>query len=283
MPDLALVDTHVHLWDTGNLRYPWLEGIPRLNRPFLPADFREHGEDVAVEKIVFVECDVDPAQYHEEAAWAASLVAEEPRIGGIVAHAPLQQGDRAQAALERLSEIPLVRGIRRLIQAEPDPRFCLRPDFVRGVQLLARFGFSFDICVYHPQLPSVVELVQRCPDVAFVLDHIGKPGIGEGRLDPWRQHISALARRENVWCKLSGLVTEADREHWTRRDLWPYIDHVIDRFGFRRVMYGGDWPVSLLACRYPQWVAALDWAVNGASESERRSLYHDNASIFYRL
>ena len=151
------------------------------------------------------------------------------------------------------------------------------------MQCLPDYGLSFDICISHEQLANTITMVQRCPDTTFVLDHIAKPDIRAGRLDPWRQELSELARSPNVVCKISGLVTEADTANWTRDDLKPYIDHVIECFGFDRVMYGGDWPVSTQATDYPRWVETLDWAVAGATKVEKRQLFRDNAVRIYRL
>lgn len=282
MSDFSVVDTHVHLWDPGNLNYPWLRDVEKLNRAFLPADYREHCGAVNVEQMVFLECDLDPTQFLDEARWVASLAEEEPRLKGIVSHAPLHKGNGVKADLEALVGVPLVKGVRRLIQGEA-VEFCLESSFVAGVQALPEFDLSFDLCIFHPQLANTVKLVQQCPHVSFVLDHIGKPGIADGLLDPWREDLKQLAALPNVWCKVSGMVTEADHENWTPEDLKPYIDHVIETFGFDRVMYGGDWPVSTLATEYPMWVWTLVQALSGCSEGELRRLYRDNAIEFYRL
>jgi L-fuconolactonase len=154
---------------------------------------------------------------------------------------------------------------------------------VEGVRLLARFDLSFELCVYHRQLASAVELVRRCPDVRFALDHAGKPGIRDGLMEPWRTHVAELAALPNVWCKLSGLITEADHAKWSSAQLRPYMKHVIERFGFERVMFGSDWPVSEQTHRYDEWVEIVDWALADASHAERRRLFRDNAVAFYRL
>jgi L-fuconolactonase len=176
-----------------------------------------------------------------------------------------------------------VKGVRRLLQGEPDPAFCLRPGFVRGVELLAEFDLSFDICVYHFQLSNAAELVRRLPDVRFVLDHIGKPAIRDRVLDPWRDHISELASLPNVACKMSGVVTEADFERWTIDDVAPYVHHVLDAFGDDRVMYASDWPVATQASTYARWVETLDTLTQDWSEAAKRKLWAENARAFYRL
>jgi L-fuconolactonase len=284
MPDFPIVDSHVHLWDPTNIRMPWLDGNATLNRPFGPSDYRQHTAGIDVEATVYLEVDVPPHYPLLEARWAIERAAEERRIRGIVAHAPVEYGEHVRIYLDELEEMgPLIKGARRLIQAEPDLQFATRPDFVRGVQVLAEYGFSFDICVYHPQLPAAVELVRQCPDTAFVLDHVGKPNIREHVLDPWRRHIAELASVPNVSCKISGLVTEADWESWTTEDLRPYVHHVIESFGEDRVMFGGDWPVVLNASGYPRWVATLDELTKDLSPEAKRKLWAENARRFYRL
>jgi L-fuconolactonase len=283
MPDFPIVDTHLHIWDLGRLRYPWLASVPLLNKDHLIADYRRACGSVQVAKMVFVQCECDPAQAREEAQWVTDVAAIDPRIRGIVAHAPLERGDAVESVLMPLAANPLVKGIRRLIQSEPDDAFCLRPEFVRGVQLLPRHGLSFDLCIFHRQLASTIKLVRQCPNVRFILDHIGKPDIKARLLDPWRAELRELARMDNVWCKVSGLVTEADFTRWTPADLRPYIDHVIDCFGFDRVVFGGDWPVSTQATEYPRWVATLDEVLRGCSRDELHRLYVRNAESFYRI
>ena len=247
MPDFPIVDTHLHIWDTGRLRYPWLDDVPLLNRPYLIDDYRSACGGVIVEKMVFLQAEVDFSLFRAEADWVSSVAAEDPRIEGIVAWAPLQNGEAADEDLAALASNPLMRGIRRIIQFEDDIEFCLQPDFIRGVQLLPRHGLTFDICINHVQMANTIRMVERSPDVSFILDHIGKPDIRNQVFDPWRSEIKTLSEFPNVWCKMSGLVSEADPEHWNRDDLRPYIDHVLDCFGFDRTMFGGDWPVVLLA------------------------------------
>ena len=283
MVDFPIVDTHLHLWDPRKLRYPWLDNIPILNRSFLLEDYKKACGPVQVEKMVFLQCECDTAQYVDEVEWVTAMAAEDARIRGIVAWAPLEKGEGARAELEKLSQNRLLKGIRRIIQFEPDPGFCLRPDFVRGVRMLTDYNLSFDICIAHGHMPNTIKFVRQCPDVPFILDHIGKPDIKNHVLDPWREGIRTLAEMPNVCCKVSGLVTEGDHKSWTNEDLKPYIDHVVESFGFDRVIYGGDWPVAFQATEYPRWVETLAWAASGCSKDELRRLFHDNAIAFYRL
>jgi L-fuconolactonase len=283
MPSFPIVDTHLHIWDLGRLRYPWLASVPKLNRNHLIEDYHVARGTVQVEKMVFLQCECDPSHFQEESDWVTEVSRVDPRIRGIVPWAPLEKGDAAEEAVARLASNPLVKGIRRIIQFEPDPEFCLRPDFVRGVQLLPRHGLNFDICINHTQLANTLKFVRHCPEVRFIMDHFAKPDIKSGLLDPWRAEMRELASMPNVWCKLSGLATEADHANWTAADLRPYIEHVINCFGFDRVVFGGDWPVSTQATDYPRWVATVDDSLKGASADELQRLYVRNAEAFYRL
>lgn len=283
MPSFPIVDTHLHIWNLDRLRYPWLASVPLLNKNHLIEDYVRACGPVKVAKMVFLQCECDPAQFQREAEWVAEVAKVDPRIRGIVPWAPLEKGVAVEEELARLAADPLVKGIRRIIQFEPDQNFCLRPDFVRGLRLLPKYGLTFDLCINHTQLANTIALVRQCPQVTFVLDHIAKPDIKAGRLDPWRSELRELAGLPNVWCKLSGLVTEADHARWTPADLRPYIDHTIACFGFDRVMFGGDWPVAEQATDYPRWVDTLDAAVAGASVDEVRKLYVTNAERFYRV
>ena len=284
MTSIPIVDTHMHLWDPAHLSYAWIKDVEELNRPFLLADYQQAIESQQVAKMVFVQCEADHDQYVQEAEWVTALAKEDPRIAGIVPWAPLEQGDAARDALAAFADNRFIKGIRRIIQYEDDLEFCLRADFVRGVQLLEVFDFHFEICIKgEEQFAGALELVRRCPNVRFILDHIGKPNIVHRELDPWRKQIGELARMENTWCKMSGLVVEADMKHWTLADLQPYIDVAWENFGPDRVMFGGDWPVVTQAAELQGWISTLLTAVSGYSEEERRKLFHDNAISFYRL
>ena len=283
MPDFPIVDTHLHLWEVSRFHYAWLESVPSLQKNHPIDDYRRECGSVQVEKMVFVQCDCAPAQAWGEAEWVTDVARTDPRIRGIVARASLESGAAAEPEIARLTALPLVKGVRRLIQSEPDLEFCLKPDFVRGVQLLPRYGLSFDLCIKHPQLANTINLVRQCPDVRFVLDHIGKPDIAAHHFDPWKHELRELSRMSNVWCKLSGLATEANHVTWTADDLRPYIEHVVACFGFDRVMFGSDWPVSTLATNLPRWVRTVDDVFAGCSSEELAQLYVKVADAFYRL
>ena len=283
MPDFPISDTHVHVWDTNRFSYPWLSRQPKLNRPFLPDDYLAATGPLQVENIVFVECGMASEQSMEEASWVMDLAKKDPRIKAIIPSAPLEKGEDSRPVLEEYKKCTLIKGVRRLIQTEADPAFSIQPHFLKGVQMLAEYEFSFDICISDDQLKNTVKLVDQCRETSFILDHIGKPDIKNGVTEPWKSELKALAEFPNVSCKISGMITEADHENWTKEVLKPYIEHVVECFGFDRVLYGGDWPVVTLAGEYRQWVSALEWALSGCRPDELKKLFHGNAVHIYRM
>lgn len=284
MPEFDIVDTQVHLWNPQRLRLRWIDDKPVLNRRYELEDYAEHMRDASVEAFVFMETAAEAAYMFHEASWAVGQAEREPRLKGIVAHASVEDGEPVRSQLDALQALGgRIKGVRRVVETEADPRFCLRPEFVQGVQLLEAYGYPFHICMLHHQLPSAIELVRRCPRIDFVLDHIGKPAIKAQRQEPWRTHIRELAALPNIDCKLSGLVTEADMQRWTTDDLRPYVEHVVDCFGEDRVMYGSDFPVLLQASSCRRWVDALEQITRGLPETARRKLWADNAKRRYGL
>ena len=282
MPSVPFVDTHVHLWDPMRLGYDWLAGNDTLDRRHELPEFAAATAGLPLESMVFMECAVNAGQALDEARWVTTLARLEPRLKGMVASAPLEQGEAVRPHLEALAELPLLRGIRRLLQSEADD-FCLQPGFVTGARMLAEFGLSFDICIFHRQLANVIAFADKVETVPMILDHIGKPGIADGLVSPWAEEMRELARRPNVVCKISGVATEADHRNWTEDQLKRYVSTAIDAFGFDRVMFGGDWPVSTLAITYRRWTEILDDLLAGASVDEQRKFWRDNAVAFYRL
>jgi L-fuconolactonase len=276
---MTIVDSHVHFLDPAQFRYPWLDGLPALNRSFKPADFTAAGASADVSKFIFVECGCEPEQSLAEVDWISDLAKSEPRLKGIVAHASLERGEEARAELEMLASRPLVKGVRRNLQSEPDPEFCLRPKFLTGVRLLAEFGFTLDLCLRHEQLPQATELARRIPEVTFVLDHLGKPDVRNKTFQPWANDLKALAMLPNVVAKVSGLTTEADWHNWQPVELKPYLSHVLESFGPQRLMFGSDWPVMILATDYQRWIEVVrkqlplskeeDWIQPFCSNAER--------------
>jgi len=281
---LPIVDAHVHLWNPEQFSMPWLADIPSLNRPYGLQDYHEQTQSLHITAMVYVEVGVEPQETLREARYVAELAREEPRLQAIVAAAPVEGGAAVRAHLESLLAVsPLIKGVRRNLQDETEPDFCLRPDFVAGVRLLAEYSLSFDLCIKHWQLPGVIELVRRCPDTVFILDHLGKPDIKRQKLDSWQVHLRKLAELPNVACKISGIVTEADHEHWQPADLEPFVNVALEAFGEERVLFGGDWPVVLLASSYSRWYESLEALTAHLPLSARRKLWAENARRFYRM
>ena len=275
---MKLVDSHVHLWNPARFRMPWLDDEPTLRRPFGPSEFAQASFGVDVEAIVYIQVDTTPAYGLLEARWAASQAG----VRAVVAFAPMEDGEVVRTYLDELVEIsPLIKGVRRLIQSEPDPAFV--PTLHAGVRLLPEYGLSFDICIKHHQLGDAIRMVRACPDTHFILDHIAKPDIRAHQLDPWRAHMAELASLPNVVCKLSGMVTEADHANWSVADLEPYVAHVLATFGEDRVLFGGDWPVVTLASSYRRWVESLDQLTRHLSPQAKDKLWRSNANEVYRI
>ena len=283
MESPSVVDAHVHFWDPTDLQYPWLRSVPALDRAHLPPAYARAIGSAPVDRVVVVAGNCRPEQALREVEFVEHVATgAEPRVAGIVAFADLTRPETFDAALDALSSAPLVKGIRQNIQGEPSG-FALQAAFVQGVQTVGRRGFTFDLCVTHDQLPEVTELVRRCPEVRFVLDHGGKPPIRDRRLEPWASNLARLATHSNVYCKLSGLLTEADVRHWRDDDLIPYATHVCECFGAERVMYGSDWPVLTLAGDYQDWYGLTKRFTAGWSAAEQQRFYRDNAVHVYGL
>ena len=279
----SIVDAHVHFWNPAKLNYPWLANVPALSCAFLPEHYSAATKTANVSKMVFVECGCAAAQSINETNWISELAAHETRLKGIVAQAAVELGAQVTGELATLAKNPLVKGVRRNLQGETDPYFCLQPNFISGVRALAKFNFTFDLCIVHSQLPAVTQLVARCPEVFFVLDHCAKPAIRDKNLNPWRQHLRERAALPNVACKISGLVTEAHPVRCGALDLQPYVRHALDCFGFDRVLFGGDWPVCNLASSFENWLAALNAILTDEPETNLKKLFQTNAERIYRV
>lgn len=288
MPAFPIIDTHLHLWDPKRLNYSWIKGNPLFERPYLIEDFQRDLGPVAVEAMVFLECyadfDAEGGQYIEEIDFVEDEARRDPRLMGTVPMAPLEWGSRVTPMLEQMAQYSRVKGIRRIVEFDADPRgLTLSRSFIEGVNLLEQFGMHFEINVNHTQMEIVREFVRHIPNVKMILDHCGKPGIAEGAIEQYRADVAELARHPNLWIKLSDLPVEADWAKWTEKDLRPFIDATIEAFGVDRVIYAGDYPVCLQATTLPRWVEVLDNALKGFSETDQRKIYRDNANAFYRL
>jgi L-fuconolactonase len=261
---------------------PWLDTLDPIRRRFELDAFAEHTHGVPLDQVVYVQVDTTPAYGLLEARWAAEQPAP---VAGVVAYAPLEDGEIVATYLDELVRLgPRIKGVRRLLQAEPDPDFLIQPSFLEGLRLLPKYGLSFDICINSSQLARTIDMVRASPATQFILDHLGKPEIRAGRLDPWRQQLVELASLPNVLgCKISGTVTEADHTRWTPADVEPYIAHALTTFGEDRVLFGGDWPVVTLAASYTRWVETLEALTSDLSLAAKRKLWADNARRIYRL
>ena len=277
---MNFTDAHMHFWDRDALgEYVWLHEVPTIAHRHTTENLRVEAPAHLPEKIVFVEAGATPLK---EVQWVSGLAAADPRIQGIVAKIFINAGAQTTADLAALRRYPLVKGVRHHFEHDPID-YCARPEFIRGVQEAAELGYSFDICCKHPQLPAVVELVRRCPQATFILDHGGKPGIRAGLLDPWREHIRTLAAFPNVVAKLSGLATEADHANWTEAQLQPYAMHLLECFGPSRLLFGGDWPVAKLALGYIRWLEIARRFLAHLGAAEQAAVFRDNANRVYRL
>ncbi len=279
-----IVDTHVHFWDPCRLTYPWLSSAQSLQRAFLPDDFQRAFAAAPIEKLVFVECNVRPDQCEQEEAWVETLVPDEPRLAAIVAFADLTIADERErtSRLERLLARPMVRALRHNIQGERKG-FCLQPSFIAGVQAIHRRGAHFELCVTHDQLDDVLELIGRCPAGRFIVNHGAKPSIKTNLMEPWKRQMAEIAEFENVWCKISGLFTEADLRRQTVDAVRPYAEHIAESFGPRRIVYGSDWPVCTLAAEGARWLEFVQSLTSTWSENDQQLFYCENALEFYRI
>lgn len=272
------LDSHQHFWKYDPVQYPWIQSDWPIRRDFLPTDLNPLLASAGLDGCIAVQA----RQTVEESRWLLTLADHAPIIKGVVGWVDLQS-ERVEEQLAELSKHPRFVGVRHVVQDEPDVNFMLRPNFLRGIGRLKLFKLTYDILIYPKQLPAAIELVKRFPEQAFVLDHIAKPFIKDGVLSPWREQIRELAKAPNVWCKVSGMVTEADHANWKPSDFKPYLDIVFEAFGEERLMYGSDWPVCLLAGSYERVFGLVDNYTRQLSRDARAGFLGDNAARFYRI
>ena len=273
---MRVLDAHVHLWDPGRLRYAWLDGT-ELDRVVDASVLRAASGPVS--DFVAVQADCDDTEGVAEVRWLMEQAEHLPGLRGVVAFAPLEQGARVRDHLRVLRQIPLVVGVRRLLQDE-EPGFALTDAFLEGVGMLAELELTFDLCIRSFQLGEVTELVRRASNVQFVLDHLGKPHIGV-EASSWRRQIAELAAMPNVVCKLSGLMTEIVAGPRTGEAVGPFLAHALAVFGPTRCLFGSDWPVMTAATTYPEWLAVVSNAV--PAEDDRGEVLAGTAERVYRL
>ena len=275
----AIIDSHHHLWDLGAREYSWMPPPPNvIRRDYMPEDLAPLLERVGVSRTVLVQAH----QSIEEAHWMLDIAETTGFVAGVVAWADLASPDLGRD-LDSLCARPGLVGIRHPVEMETDETWLSRPAVIEGLKEVARRGLAYDLLVKGPHLERVPQLAEKVPGLRMVVDHIAKPPIAAGITEPWAARIAAVAAIPGVYCKLSGMVTEADHERWTVDDLKPYVAHVVEQFGLDRLMWGSDWPVSLLAASYDRVLSAAMEAVGDLTPDQRTALLSKNATDFYRL
>ena len=279
---IPIVDTHQHLWDLDKFDLPWLSGGGPLAKSHLMEEYLEAAQGLNIVRTIYMEVDVDPSQRAAEAEYVLDLCGRDdnPMVGAVVGGDPSDAGFEAYA--RRFAANPHVKGFRQVLHGAQPRGYCLRPEFVQGVQLLGELGMCFDLCMRPTELTDGAELADRCPQTRFVLDHCGNPDVKSSDLSQWTRHMIEIARRNNVVCKISGIVASAP-PGWTAKDLAPIIRLTARVFSPDRIMFASDWPVCTLAATLRQWVEALQTIVADWPESDRQKLFHDNAVRFYGL
>ena len=274
-----VIDSHQHFWEYDPVRYAWIDDSMKvLQKDFLPADLGPILKDNKVDGCVAVQAD----QSEAETEFLLRMAGENDFIKGVVGWVDLR-ADNIAERLANFSQDKKLKGVRHIVQEEPDPEFMLRKDFQNGIGHLARFGLTYDILVYPNQLAAAVLLSRAFPDQKFVLDHIAKPRISEGLDNQWVHHIKELAINPNVSCKVSGMVTETRNFKWQQEDFSPFMEVVLDAFGWQRLLYGSDWPVCLLGGSYKEVLTIVTDYMDKLPEKERAGIMGLNAINFYSL
>lgn len=275
---MPVIDSHHHFWNYTEADYGWIPPAwSVIRRDFLPDDLRREIAIAGVDGVISVQA----RQSLAETDWLLGFAAQHTFIRAVVGWVPLID-PAVEAHLDRYHTHPKLRSIRHVLQAEADDAYMLREDFNRGIAALTRLGLAYDILILENHLPHTITFVDRHPTQVFVLDHIAKPRIATGELEPWAKNIRELARRSNVSCKLSGMVTEADVTAWTPTQLQPYFDVVLDAFGPSRLLFGSDWPVCLAGVGYARWKQTVEQALQSLSHGERAAILGGNAVRLYR-
>lgn len=273
------LDSHQHFWIYTPEQYDWIDSdMNLLRQDFLPEELHVELTKNRIEGCIAVQA----CQTESETSWLLQLTETYPFVRGVVGWVDLCAANAA-ANLERLSQHPGLKGIRHVVQSEPDDRFLLREDFQNGVKCLGRVGLTYDLLIFPRQLPAAIEFVRKFPDQEFVLDHIAKPQIRSAVLHPWENFIREIAKSANLYCKVSGLVTEADWQAWKKPHFEPYWNVILEAFGPDRILYGSDWPVCKLAAEYSQVVDLAEQLSCELSIHEQAKFFGQNARKFYRI
>ncbi len=275
----GIVDAHQHFWDPNRFEYVWMSPkVQPLVRAFLPEDLKPIVEAAGVQYTVVVQA----ISSLDEARWLLQLASKNEFIAGVVTWCDLQSADLG-VVLDELQKHPKFKGVRHQIEDESDDSWMLRDKVVAGFRELERRAIPYDMLVRPRHLRLLTEVRDLCPGLKIVVDHIAKPRIADRLFEPWASDLSAAAKLPNVWCKLSGMNTEANWKTWTHEDLKPYVRHVVDSFGYDRVMFGSDWPVCVLAGTYEQTINVLKEALGPLSAEASIKLWRENAIAFYSL
>lgn len=273
------IDAHQHFWHYNPDEFGWIgPSATVLQRDFLPADLA--GEMATAD--IHAAISVQARQSIAETTWLLELASAHPWIRGVVGWLPLTAPD-AGAHIAAATANAKLKGVRHVLHDESDDNFVLRPDFNRGIELLRRYNLAYDVLIFERHLPQTIAFVDQHPNQIFIVDHLTKPRIKDRVLAPWRQLLTDLAARANVYCKLSGVITEADHQHWTPTDLQPYLQTALDAFGPHRLMFGSDWPVCLLAGGYGRWVQSVKTFIAPLSPAEQARIMGDTAREAYRI
>ena len=275
----ALLDAHLHFWDPTARHHDWLAVHPPLRRRFGPEDLDTGTHEVT--GAVFVQADCRDTEALDEVRWVTDLARDHPLIRGIVAYAPVHRGRLAWGDLAAVAANPLVVGVRWLLQGRPSEEITGKA-LICGVRMLAEWDLTFDLCATHDQLTAVASLAEACPQTTFVLDHLGKPPVAGGQLDPWRGDLARIASLPNVACKLSGLATEA-APGWTADDVRPYLEYALEVFGPQRCMIASDWPVATLAATAGGWFDVVLGVIARLPAQQRAAVLSGTAATTYGL
>ena len=274
-----IIDAHQHFWNYHPVKDAWItDEMKVIQEDFLPHHLLPVLEQNDVDGCVAVQAD----QSEAETAFLLELAAQHDFIKGVVGWIDLC-ADNLPDRLLHYNQYSKLKGFRHIVQAEPDPAFLLREDFCRGVRALAKYYFTYDILVYPAQLPAVAAFVKKFPYQHLVIDHMAKPDFKGGDIKAWEKHMRAIAQEPHVYCKLSGLVTEADWKNWEPAHFAPFLDVAMDAFGTERLIFGSDWPVCQLAGSYTQVKQLITDYISQLTETEQANIMGGNAVRFYNL
>jgi L-fuconolactonase len=276
---MKIIDAHIHFWHYNVQRDTWItDDMQVIRRNFLPADAIREFEACGVEGCVAVQAD----QTEAETRFLLDLADQHAEIKAVVGWIDLKD-ETAEILLNRYQKERKLKGFRHIIQGQPDEAYFIHKGFQQGMRLLAPLGYTYDVLVYHDQLPQAIRFTEKYPDQRFMLDHLAKPAIRHGQWKAWREDIRELAKNPNVYCKVSGMITEADWKQWRYEDLLPYMEIVAEYFGTDRLCYGSDWPVALVAGTYPEVLQVVRTFLLQVPEAAREKVLSGNTRTFYKL